>query len=117
MARSVKKVKDKKSAPPARTLEAREDQLISLAVDMAEEQLRNKTASAQVLTHYLKLATVKTQLEKEKLENENLLLRAKTDTLKSQQKTEELYANALKAMREYSGSKAVEYDIDAEDIQ
>lgn len=116
MARTARKVKEKKSAPPARTLEAREDQLIALAVDMAEEQLRNKTASAQVLTHYLKLGTTKAELERVKLENENLLLQAKTEALQSQKRTEELYKNALVAMKEYSGFDPVEYDIDDKDL-
>lgn len=116
MARTSKKVTRKKSAPPAQTLEGREDQLIALAVDMAEEQLANKTASAQVLCHYLKLATTKNQLEKTKLEQENLLLQAKTETLKSQQRTEEMYRDALNAMREYSGFNPVEYDVYEEDL-
>lgn len=116
MAKTNKKVTRKKSIPPAKTIEGREDQLISLAIDMAEEQLINRTASAQVLTHYLKLATTRAQLEKAKLENENLLLQAKTETLQSQQKTEELYRDALNAMREYSGFNPVEYDVDEEDL-
>lgn len=116
MGRTSKKVEKRKSSPPAQTLEGREDQLIALAVDMAEEQLENRTASAQVLCHYLKLATTKTQLEKAKLEHENLLLQAKTETLQSQKRTEELYQNALAAMRSYSGSDPVEYDVNEKDL-
>ena len=67
-----------KKMRPALTPEARENQLISLAVDLAEEQLRDKTASSQVITHFLKLGTTKAELEKEKLAKENELLRAKT---------------------------------------
>ncbi len=114
MAKTNKQVHKKKSTPPARTIEAREDQLISLAIDMAEEQLTNRTASPLVLSHYLKLATVRAQLEKEKLENENKLLQAKTDSLQSQKRTEEMYQDALNAMREYSGQSPVEYDINEE---
>ena len=77
--------------------------MISLAVDLAEQQLLDGTASAQVITHFLKLATTREQLEKEKLERENELLRAKTEALESAKRVEELYANALSAMKTYSG--------------
>jgi len=88
---------------PASTPEARENQMISLAVDLAEQQLRDGTASAQVISHYLKLGTSKERLEREKLEAENKLLRAKTEALQSQKHVEELYVNALDAMRKYAG--------------
>ena len=68
MPRTSKKVNTKKSAPPATTPQGREDQLISLAIDLAEKQLREGTASAQVTTHFLKLASSKEKLEREKLE-------------------------------------------------
>ena len=85
------------------TPEARENQLISLAVDLAEKQLSEGTASAQVITHYLKLGTTKESLEKEKLARENELLKAKTESLISQKNVEELYTNALNAMKSYAG--------------
>lgn len=88
---------------PALTPEARENQLISLAVDLAEKQLMEGTASSQVITHYLKLGSTKERLEKEKLEEENKLLRAKTENLQSAKRVEELYASAINAMRRYSG--------------
>ena len=88
---------------PASTPEARENQLISLAVDLAEQQLRDGTASSQVITHYLKMGSYKEKLERERLEEENKLLRAKTEQLRSQKSSEELYAKALKAMGIYSG--------------
>ena len=87
---------------PALTPEARENQLIALAVDLAEEQLRNGTASSQVVTHYLKLGSSKEKLEKEILEKQKDLIEAKTQTLQSAQRTEELYSNALSAMKRYS---------------
>ena len=93
----------KRKMRPALTPEAREGQMISLAIDLAEEQLRNGTASSQVITHFLKLGTTVAQLEKEKLEKENALLGAKKGAIESQAKTEELYKNALAAMRSYSG--------------
>lgn len=88
---------------PALTPEARENQLISLAVDLAEKQLQEGTASSQVITHYLKLGSTKERLEKEKLREENKLLRARTEALQSTKKQEELFEEAIKAMRRYSG--------------
>lgn len=96
--------KKEESYAPALTPEARENQLISLAVDEAERQLREGTASSQVITHFLKLGSTKERLEKEKLEQENQWLRAKTENLQAAKRIEELYANALKAMRVYSGA-------------
>ena len=89
---------------PAWAPEARENQMIALAVDLAEQQLLDGTATSQVITHYLKLGSTKERLEKEKLERENELLRARTESLQSMKHIEELYTNALKAMRKYSGS-------------
>lgn len=88
---------------PALSPEARENQLISLAFDRAEEQLLNGTASSQVISHFLKLATEKTQLEREKLRKENELLLAKTSAIQSSQKDEELYKKVIRAMRRYNG--------------
>ena len=81
----------------ATTPAARENQLIALAVDLAEDQLRNKTASAQVITHFLKLATEKERLERTKLENENKLLVARTKSIEAADRMEALYAEALSA--------------------
>ena len=91
-----------KSRRPAMTPDARENQMINLAVDLAEKQLEEGTASSQVITRFLKLGSSKERLEREKLEEENKLLRAKTENLQSQKRVEELYAEALAAMRRYS---------------
>ena len=88
---------------PALTPEARENQMISLAVDLAERQLQEGTASSQVITHYLKLGSMRERLEREKLEEENKLLKARTDQIQSMKRVEELYEEAIKAMRNYSG--------------
>ena len=99
-----------KKMRPALTPEARENQLISLAVDLAERQLLEGTASSQVITHYLKLGSTKERLEKEKLIEENKLLRAKTENFQSMKRVEELYTEALNAMRNYAGQgEADEY--------
>lgn len=88
---------------PALTPEARENQLVSLAINLAEQQLRDGTASSQVITHYLKIGSTKERIEKEILEQQKELITAKTEALRSQKRVEELYASALKAMRTYSG--------------
>ena len=88
---------------PALNPDSREQQLIAAAVDLAEKQLLEGTASSQVITHYLKLGSSKERLEKEKLEEENKLLRAKTESIKSAKKQEELFEEAIRAMRHYSG--------------
>lgn len=92
-----------KKIRPAISPEARENQLISLAIDLAEKQLIEGTASSQVITHYLKLGSTKEKLEKEILEKQKTLIEAKAETLKSSKRIEELYSKAIKAMKEYSG--------------
>ena len=93
----------KRRRPPATTPEARENQMISLAVDLAEKQLSEGTASSQVISHYLKLGSTKERIEKEILYHQKELIKAKTDAIQSAKKVEELYKNALDAMRSYSG--------------
>jgi hypothetical protein len=88
---------------PATTPEGRERQLVSLAVELAERQLEEGTASAQVITHYLKLGTTRERLEQERLAAENELLRARIEQIASAERTEELYKQALNAMRSYAG--------------
>ena len=119
MAKGQKKTSERDSirlGRPAMSPEARENQMIAYAVDLAEKQLREGTASSQVITHYLKLGSSKERLEREKLERENELLRAKAENLQSAQRSEEVYREALKAMRTYSGQITDEeeddYDFD-----
>ena len=93
-----------RSMPPALTPEARENQLIYLATELAEKQLREGTASSQVITHYLKLGSSKERIEKEILEKQKELITAKTESLQSAKRMEELYSEAIAAMRRYSGN-------------
>ena len=93
-----------KKSRRALTPDARENQLVALAVDLAEQQIRDGTASSQVITHFLKLGTAKERLEREKLEQENALLRARTEAIQGEKRSEELYLKALKAMQVYSGN-------------
>lgn len=95
---------------PALTPEARENQMIALAVDLAEKQLQEGTASSQVITHYLKLGSTKERIEKEILEKQKELISAKTEQIQSAKRIEELYTNALNAMRNYSGQDGDESD-------
>lgn len=96
---------------PALTPEARENQLISLAIDLVEQRLIDGTASSQETTHFLKLATNKAKLERERFELENELIRAKTQALRDQADMKVLYADAIAAMRRYSGHGS-DYDED-----
>lgn len=97
---------------PARTPQARENQLISLAVDLVEKQLREGTASSQTIAHYLKLGSSREMLEQERLSKENELLAAKAEAMASAKRVEELYAQALDAMRSYSGQTLPPEEID-----
>lgn len=103
------KVKEKSSSDtvrkirPALTPEAEENQMISLAHDLVKQRLLNGTASSQETTHFLKLGSMKNRLEMEKLQKENELLRAKTESIKSQARQEELFKEVISAMRKYSG--------------
>lgn len=92
---------EQKKMKPAFTDEARENQLIALAINLAEKQLIEGTASAQVITHYLKLGSSKEKLEKELIEQQKKFVDAKTQNLQSAMHSEELYEKALEAMKMY----------------
>jgi hypothetical protein len=100
----------RKRRPPATTPEGRENQMVSLAVELAERQLSEGTASSQVLTHYLKLGSSRERLEQERLARENELLQAKAEAMESQKRVEELYETALNAMRSYAGQEPLNQD-------
>lgn len=97
---------DTEKIRPALSPEARENQLVSLAVNLAQEQLQNGTASSQVITHYLKLGSEREKLERERLKRENDLLTAKVEALQSAKNIEELYSEAIKAMLSYRGEES-----------
>lgn len=88
---------------PALSPEVRENQMIDLAMDLAEKQLRDGTASSQLITEFVKRGSTKARLEKEILAEQKELLAAKTEALQSQKRIEELYSEALSAMRRYNG--------------
>jgi len=115
----MKRRKDEIDEPrgrPATSPEQREDEMIQLAIDLAEQQLRDGTASTQVIVHYLKLGSTRGMLEQEKLEHETKLVQAKTESLQSSKRIEELYSNALDAMKIYGGHTGGD-DLDEEDVR
>lgn len=94
-----------------RSPEARENRLISMAMDLAEERMRNGTATAQEVCHFLKLGSEKSRVEVEKLELEKKLVEAKTENIKAQKEMTTMFNNAISAMKKYSGN----FDEDDED--
>jgi hypothetical protein len=101
--------------PPATTLEGREDQLIAAAMDLVERRIHEGTASAQETVHFLRLGSVRNQLEQDKLRHENEVLQTRVKEMESRRSSEELYSKALAAMRGYQGLDPLEGQ-DDEDI-
>lgn len=95
---------------PALTPEARENQLISMAMNLAEQQMLDGTASSQVITHFLKLGTAKAKLEIEKTKKETALLAAKEASLQSSKRSEELFNKAIAAFSDYAGHGGDDYE-------
>lgn len=108
---------NKSNRPPATTPQDRENQLIAAAVDLAEQQILGGTASAQVITHFLKLGSSRERLEQEKINAENSLLATKKEVMESQKQVEALYAEALNAMRTYSGQTPTNDGPDYDDFE
>lgn len=92
-----------RTSPPAATPEARENQMVSYAFDLAEKQLLDGSASAQVITHFLKFGSARDRLEREKLKNENLLVQARVDQISSTAANSELYQEVIYALKGYRG--------------
>ena len=115
MARRKKQEYNSVNRPPARSPKKQEDEMIALAMDVAERQLREGTASAQVITHFLKLGSTRERLEQEEMARKIELEQAKAEMIQSAKHTEELYANALKAMREYQGAEDGDHYEDKDD--
>lgn len=99
----VKSNNSDKKLRPALTPEAEENQLISLAMDLVKQRLIDGTASSQETTHFLRLGSSDSRLKKELMETQNELMQAKKEQIQSQKKIEDLYLNAVKAMKDYSG--------------
>lgn len=103
--------------PPALTVDGRFDQLIGLAVDLAEERLRDKSASNQLIAELIRYGSQKERLTREKIQMETEMLQAKADALRAQETSIRLYEDAMRAMRSYAGTPSEEYseDFDEED--
>lgn len=103
-----------KRRKPATTPEAREQEMVSLAMKLAEDQIRKGSASSQVITHFLKAGSLREQLEQERIAHENELLKVKKEAIESQKRVEEMYSEALNAMRSYSGQIPDQDEVDDE---
>lgn len=112
----VRKAPEPNLPPPATTLEGREDQLIAAAMDLVERRIAEGTASAQETVHFLKLGSVRNQLEQNKLKAENNMLSARVKDMESRQSSEGLYAKALAAFKGYSGEEPFDEDGEYEDL-
>lgn len=116
MVRRKPEVNLKPLPPPATTLEGREDQLIAAAMDLVERRISEGTASAQETVHFLRLGSVRNQLEQDKLRNENEVLKTRVKEMESRRSSEELYERALAAMRGYQGIEDPQEDYDDPDL-
>ena len=87
------------------TPEGRENELIALAMDLAEKQLRNGTASAQVITHFLRMGSTRESLEQDYLATRTGMTAAKKEAIESSQRVEKLYEDAMNAMKRYRGDE------------
>lgn len=106
----AKKTPAKKRRPAAKTPEAQENRMISMAMDLAEQRLLDGTASNQLICHFLKLGSTKERLEKEMMEKQMRNLDAKTEAIESSKRVEELYSEAISAFRMYNGYMPEEED-------
>lgn len=103
---------NKPRRPPATTPDGREQQMVSLAFDLAQSQLEDGTASAQVITHFLKFGSSQNRLEQERLRKENLLLEARVKQISDSAQNSELYLEAIQMMKVYTGEVMPEDDLD-----
>jgi hypothetical protein len=100
----VKKREEPRETRPASTPEGREQQLIKAAVDLAERQLLDGTASSAVITHYLKMASTREAIERDILEKQSKLIEAKAQNLANNKENEQLAKDAINAMKQYASS-------------
>jgi hypothetical protein len=107
----------KRRRRPAISPESREGELASAAYDLAEQQILSGTASSQVITHFLKMGSTRERLEQQRIEHENQLLEVKREQIQSQQRIEELYMDAIQAMRSYGGSEEQDVEPLEEDVE
>lgn len=106
----------KRKRKPARSPEARLNQCIALAYDLAEQQLLDGTASSQVITHFLRLGTETAEIEKENLRKQGKLLDAKAGAYESAEEMKALYKDAMTAFARYSGNVGAIEDEEDPDV-
>lgn len=102
---TIMTTKKNRELRPATTAEAREEQLISAAMNLAERQILDGTASSQIISHFLKMGSPGEKLKREIQAEEKKMMIAKTEALRIEKKIEELYEKALSAMQIYSGQE------------
>lgn len=107
---NVNKTSSRRRTRPPMDPDARENEMINLASNLAEQQLRDGTASSQVITHYLKLGTAKARLEKTLLQEQINLAKAKTKSYQTAEQTEATIREAVEAMKRYKGASEEEFD-------
>lgn len=117
MARRKPQEVSRRRRRPATSSEFREQELASAAYELAENQIRAGTASSQVITHFLKMGSTRERLEQQRIEHENELLQVKREAIASQQRIEELYMDAISAMRSYGGSEVQTEESLSEDVE
>lgn len=100
----VKKKVEDKASKPSMTVDGREQQLISLAVNLAEQQLRDGTASPSIINHYLKMASTRESIEREMLKKQSKLIDAKVQSIVEGKEQEQLAKAAIEAMKNYNSS-------------
>lgn len=100
-----KKKTTKRALKPADNPESREKQLVNLAVDLAEKQLREGTAPPSVINHFLKIASKRESLERDILERQAELITSKAKNMNKDRDAEELAKAAIEAMKSYTPGK------------
>lgn len=94
----------KSKRPPAQSPKEQEDRCIALSMTLAEQKLRDGTASNSLIIHFLDLATEREELKRESLRQDIELTKTKNEAIKSQEKAEEMYEEAIKHLKSYQGN-------------
>lgn len=104
-----------KRRPQASSPEIQETRMVNYAMQLAEKQLIEGTASPSVITHFLKIGSMRERKELERLENENKLLAARADIIESTKRSEELFVEAMKVFSLYNGTSRQNDEEDDDD--
>lgn len=88
----------------------RERENMFLATELAAKQLRDGTAKAQVVTHYLRMSSPREDIERRMMEAKIALLEGQLAACQNDMATQALIIEALESLREYRGSGEVQYE-------